>query len=201
MIHTRSLTKDFVVSKTTPCMRSGASPWTSNPVNWWPCSVPNGAGKSTTMRMLTTLIAAHRRYRDCRRPRHCRRIGAGPAADRVRRPGQRCRSQPARRRRTVQPGPDLRLGPAVRKAKGSGIARCTRPDRARLPQGLEPVRRTTPTAGRRHGPGALTVVAVPRRAIHRARSAEPGEPVGAHPADANERHFADDDHADHPLPG
>ena len=201
VIHTRSLTKDFVVSKTNTVHAVRGISLDIEPGELVAVLGPNGAGKSTTMRMLTTLIAPTAGSATVAGHDVVAESAQRPEADRVRRAGQRRRAQPARRRRAVQPGPDLRAGPAVRTASGRRTARGTRSGRARLAQGVEPVRRAAAAAGRGDGPGAFAVAAVPRRAVDRARPAEPGEPVGAHSADAGERQHADDDHADHPLPG
>ena len=57
MIHTRSLTKDFVVSKTNTVHAVRGISLDIEPGELVAVLGPNGAGKSTTMRMLTTLIA------------------------------------------------------------------------------------------------------------------------------------------------
>ena len=57
MIHTRSLTKDFVVSKTNTVHAVRGITLDIEPGELVAVLGPNGAGKSTTMRMLTTLIA------------------------------------------------------------------------------------------------------------------------------------------------
>ncbi|MET0863722.1 MAG: ATP-binding cassette domain-containing protein [Nakamurella sp.] len=57
MIHTRSLTKDFVVSKTNTVHAVRGITLDVEPGELVAVLGPNGAGKSTTMRMLTTLIA------------------------------------------------------------------------------------------------------------------------------------------------
>ena len=183
MIRTRSLTKDFVVSRTHTVHAVRGITLDIEPGELVAVLGPNGAGKTTTMRMLTTLIAPTA----ARRPSPATTwspIRPGPTADRLCRSGQRRRPQPARARRAVQPGPDLRPRPARRPAAGRRAARGARPDRAGRPQGVEPVRRPASPARRRDGPGALAVAAVPRRAVDRARPAEPGQSVGAHPADA-----------------
>jgi ABC-2 type transport system ATP-binding protein len=56
MIHTRSLTKDFVVSKTSTVHAVRAISLDVEPGELVAVLGPNGAGKSTTIRMLTTLI-------------------------------------------------------------------------------------------------------------------------------------------------
>ena len=64
--------------------------------------------------------------------------------------------------------------------------------------GLHALRRPAPPARRRDRPGAHAAAAVPRRAVDRARPAEPGQPAGADPAAARRaRHH---DRADHALP-
>ena len=78
-----------------------------------------------------------------------------------------------------------RAGPTVcRAARPAGgrradRGRSTSPSRRR-PQGLDPVRRPAPAPRHRDGPGARARAALPRRAVDRARPAEPGEPPGAH---------------------
>ena len=57
MIHTRTLTKDFVVSKTNTVHAVRGISLDVEPGELVAVLGPNGAGKSTTMRMLTTLIA------------------------------------------------------------------------------------------------------------------------------------------------
>ena len=57
MIHTRSLTKDFVVNKTNTVHAVRGITLNVEPGELVAVLGPNGAGKSTTMRMLTTLIA------------------------------------------------------------------------------------------------------------------------------------------------
>jgi ABC-2 type transport system ATP-binding protein len=57
LIHTRSLTKDFVVSKTNTVHAVRGISLDIEPGELVAVLGPNGAGKSTTMRMLTTLIA------------------------------------------------------------------------------------------------------------------------------------------------
>jgi len=56
VIHTKSLTKDFVVSKTNTVHAVRAITLDVEPGELVAVLGPNGAGKSTTMRMLTTLI-------------------------------------------------------------------------------------------------------------------------------------------------
>jgi ABC-2 type transport system ATP-binding protein len=56
VIHTRSLTKDFVVSKTNTVHAVKGITLDVEPGELVAVLGPNGAGKSTTMRMLTTLI-------------------------------------------------------------------------------------------------------------------------------------------------
>jgi ABC-2 type transport system ATP-binding protein len=56
VIHTRSLTKDFVVSKTNTVHAVRGISLDVEPGELVAVLGPNGAGKSTTMRMLTTLI-------------------------------------------------------------------------------------------------------------------------------------------------
>ena len=171
---------------TAPCTPCGASTSTSNRASWSRVLGPNGAGKSTTMRMLTTLIAPDRGHR----PRSAghdvvAEAAAGAAHDRLRRPGQRRRPQPARRATScARQGPCLRARPAHRPPPRRRTARRARPRRPRRPQGVEPLRRPAAAAGRRDGAGARADAAVPRRALHRPRPAEPGQPVGAHPAHA-----------------
>ena len=185
MISTRSLTKDFVVSRTETVHAVRGISLDVEPGELVAVLGPNGAGKTTTMRMLTTLIAPDRRARR-RSPGHdvvtesaqVRRligyVGQGNGAGHTQRVGDELYSQ------GVIYGLDRRSA----QAPGRRAAGGARPDRAGRRKVSEPVRRPAPAAGRRDGAGARAVAAVPGRAVDRPRPAEPGEPVGAHPADA-----------------
>ena len=67
------------------------------------------------------------------------------------------------------------------------------------PEGADAVRRPAPPARRRARAGAPAGPAVPGRAVDRAGPAEPGQPVGAHPAAAGRAR--DDGLPHHALPG
>ena len=159
---------------------------------------PNGAGKSTTLRMLTTLIAADLGHRRGRRLRRQPRPGRGPALDRVRRAGQRRRPPVPRPRRAGQPGPRARPVPPRRAGPDRRAARGLRPHRARRPAGVPALGRAAAPAGRRDRAGAGAGDPLPRRAVDRARPAEPGEPPGA--GTAAQRRARHHDRAHDPLP-
>ena len=159
---------------------------------------PNGAGKSTTLRMLTTLIAptagtAEVAGFDVTRDRAAVRrsigyVGQGNAA------GHQYRGRDE----------------LISQARAHGLSR--RDARTRTDELLEafdltehadrPVSqlsgRPAAPAGRRDRAGAGAGDPLPRRAVDRARPAEPGEPAGA--GAAAQRRARHHDRADDPLP-
>ena len=74
MIRTRSLTKDFVVSRTETVHAVRGISLDVEPGELVAVLGPNGAGKTTTMRMLTTLIAPDLGHGDGRRARRGHRV-------------------------------------------------------------------------------------------------------------------------------
>ncbi len=97
MIRTRSLTKDFVVGRTSTVHAVRGITLDIEPGELVAVLGPNGAGKTTTMRMLTTLIPPTGGTATVAGHDVVQEAGAGPPADRLRRAGQRRRAQPAGR--------------------------------------------------------------------------------------------------------
>ena len=146
---------------------------------------PNGAGKSTSLRMLTTLLpptagtATVVGYDIRTRPgRRARAASATSASSRAAATTSACATScSARARSTAWPRAD-----AARRA--DELHRVARPRPARRPRGAESERRAEAAARRRARPDARPAAAVPRRAVDRARPAEPREPLAAHPRPA-----------------
>ena len=102
--------------------------------------------------MLTTLIAPTAGRARVAGHDVVDRAGRRPPADRLRRPGQRRRPQPARPRRARHPGPDLRARQGGRPGprRRAGRRRCEL-RRGRRPQGHPAVRRPASPARHRDG--------------------------------------------------
>ena len=142
---------------------------------------PNGAGKTTAVRILTTLLRADagraevagldvvaRRRRGARRDRPHRPVRRGRRVpDRLREPGD---GRPA-----LPPGRKREAAVAGRRAAG----RFDLADAAR-PAGEDLLRRHAPPARHRRLADRPPAGAVPRRADHRARPAQPAGHVGVH---------------------
>src|SRR5690606_30528581 len=82
-------------------------------------------------------------------------------------------------RRAAQPGRLLRAGPPRTHRAHRRADRLARPHRRRLPLGAAALGRPEATPRRRARARARTRGAVPRRALHRSRPAEPRQPLGA----------------------
>ena len=139
---------------------------------------PNGAGKTTAVRILTTLLKpdAGRAFIDgidvVAEPRRAKaRIGLTGqyAAVDERLTGAR---EPRARRAAVPPA--MRRGPRARAASCSSASTSSRPPTGR--QGL--LGRHASPARHRHEPDRPAVGAVPRRADHRPRPAQPAGACG-----------------------
>ena len=147
---------------------------------------PNGAGKSTTLRMLTTLlrptagtaeVAGHDVVADPAAVRQ--RIGYDRSGQRRRARASGCSDELVNQGRVLRPQPAPMLGPRSDELLGSlELDDLTDADRQ------QPLGRPAPAARHRPGHGAPARAALPRRALHRSRPAEPREPEGAHRAPA-----------------
>ena len=159
---------------------------------------PNGAGKSTTLRMLTTLIpptsgsASVAGHDVVTGQREVRRaigyVGQGNGAGHQ----QRGRDE------LVSQGRAHGLSRADARRRAGELIEELDLDGGRRPQGLDALRRPASSARHRDGAGAHAAGAVPRRAVDRARPAEPGQPPGAGPPAARGARQHDRPH--HPLP-
>ena len=197
MIHTDKLTKNFIVKKETVEAVKGVD------IDVAPGELvaflgPNGAGKSTTLRMLTTLL----------RPTSGTATVAGvdvaadPAGVRARIGyiGQGNGGGHSFRviDETDHAGPLLRHEHHRCHGPGAGTAEVPGPRRPRQTHRDQALRRPAAADGRGAGADAFAAAAVPRRAVHRHGPAEPGQPLGAHHADAGRaRHHHRADHALH----
>ena len=161
---------------------------------------PNGAGKSTTLRMLTTLIAAHRRARRGRRPRRRRRTrrrSGGRSATSARATARATAS--AVRDELVSQGRCYGLDRADARRRADELLDALDLDGPGRPQGVRASPAASAAGSTSRSAWCTRRAAVPRRAVDRPRPAEPGQPVGAHPALRAEH--GDDDRAHHALPG
>ena len=156
---------------------------------------PNGAGKTTTLRMLTTLLpidsgTASVAGSDVGAPAE-----AGASTDRLRQPGGWRRRHVDRLGEPHPPGPPLRRRSRLGAPAGQRARRGARPHRIRRSEGRDLFGRPAPASRRRPRAHSPTRGLVPRRAHHRPRSAEPGEPVGPHPGHPRARVDGLFDHA------
>ena len=159
---------------------------------------PNGAGKTTTVRVLATLlrpdagratVLGHRR-----RPGRTAAAGARSAS-----PGNTPRStktSPAPRTCGCSAGStSSQRGGAQPGRRAAGPVRA---ERRRQPGGEDLLRRHAPAARPGLGADRPTAAAVPGRADHRARPAQPDRDVGGHPRPGADRVNVA---ADHAIPG
>ncbi len=149
---------------------------------------PNGAGKTTTLRMLTTLLPIDSGTASVAGYDVARASRAGARPHRLRQPAGRHRSARHRPGEPAAAGPALRPGQERCPRAQRGTDGRARPARVRRPQGDDVLRRADPAPRHRPGHRPRPAGALPRRAHHRPRPAEPGEPLGAHPAPARARH-------------
>ena len=143
---------------------------------------PNGAGKTTAVRAFATLLRVRRGRRPGRRPRPGDRAARGAPADRPQRPDAGGRRDP---RRPAEPRPLRPAQPDVAGARRSGgPTSCWSSSGSRMPAD-KPVkhysgRYAAPARPRGHAP-APTRGAVPRRADHGPRPAQPHRGLGGDP--------------------
>ncbi len=139
---------------------------------------------------------AHLRPCAGRRPRHPLRRGRGTRTHRVCRSAHERQLLAAPTRRAAQPGRLLRHVASGQRPASGRAHRLPRSHVLRDPQCAAAQRRTEAPTRHRARTHARTSPHLPRRALHRTRPAEPGEPLGAHPRPAHAaRHHGVPHHA------
>ena len=159
---------------------------------------PNGAGKTTVVRILATLLEPDAGRAEVAGLDVAAQADRGPRDHRADRPVRRRRRVPHRVREPGDGRPALPPGQEGVARAGRRTARAVRPGRRRQTAGEDVLRRDAATAGHRRLADRPAAGAVPRRADHRARSAQPAGHVGLHRRSGQRRH---DHPADHPVPG
>ena len=117
------------------------------------------------------------------------------------RPARRCGGGSATSARATAPGTASAVGTswsarvaatacavAEARARAAELIDSLDLGECRRPQGVDALRRPAAPAGHRDGPDPRAGAALPRRAVHRPRPAEPGQPAGAHPARCGREH-------------
>ena len=160
---------------------------------------PNGAGKTTTLKMLCTLLeptggAATVAGSDLRH-----RLGRGAPPDRLCQPGGLDLPRCAGGEEICQPRRALRHRPRGGRGARQGPAGGARSRRRVEPHLRLALGRAAAAPRHRHGPDPPAQAGVPRRALDRARPAEPRQSLEPHPQAARRARHHGVPH--HPLHG